>query len=130
MFRIFKTRVHPVTGDDLSFSDCVSWFAQGLIRRWAFIILITLLTATVWFMSKGNTSSPVLEWWNLAASYMALLIESIVGIGMFSQTTRDALILRKMDKMLDKIEAFEEQILDTEKEILEEIEEDNAEPAN
>lgn len=55
---------------------------------------------------------------------MALLIESIVGIGMFSQTTRDALILRKMDKVLDKIEQVEEQILDKENEILEEVDED------
>ena len=36
--------------------------------------------------------------WNYVASYLALFIESVVGIAMFSQTRRDAMIIREIRK--------------------------------
>ena len=87
----------PVTGDQLSLGEYISWLVQGIIRRWAFLVVISLATVAAW--STGNDT--VLLWWNLAASYTALLIESIVGIAMFSQTRRDAVILRKLNRLME-----------------------------
>lgn len=82
----------PVTGDRLSPSEHLSWIIQGVIRRWLFLGLITVATVVVW-----STNEPVaLNWWNLSASYLALFIESCVGIAMFSQTRRDAVIIREI----------------------------------
>src|SRR5579863_4695201 len=81
----------PYTGDTLSRGEYISWLIQGVIRRWTFLGLITIITAIAWI----TANSIVLTWWNLSASYLALVIESVVGIAMFSQTRRDAIALRE-----------------------------------
>lgn len=82
----------PVTGDPLTVGEKFSWAMQSIIRRWLFIGLITVATIVVWAFNNATG----LTWWNLAASYLALLIESCVGIAMFSQTRRDAVIMRQI----------------------------------
>lgn len=82
----------PVTGDDLTSSEHASWVVQGLIRNWWTLGIITFCTIIVW----STTNPQALSWWNYAASYLALLIEGTVGIAMFSQTRRDAVILREV----------------------------------
>ncbi|QBD76189.1 hypothetical protein EPA93_09270 [Ktedonosporobacter rubrisoli] len=107
-------RRDPVTGDQLSAGEYLSWLIQSMIRRWAFLGLITLLTVIVW-----TTNNPIaLNWWNLGASYMALVIESVVGISMYAQTRRDALVMRETRKIsqqnaqqLARLEAVEEKML-------------------
>lgn len=89
----------PQTGDSLTRGEYVSWLVQGIIRRWTFLIIITGVTIVIW--STRNTIA--LTWWNLGASYLALVIESIVGIAMFSQTKRDAVIIRKIEKQEELI---------------------------
>jgi hypothetical protein len=95
----------PVTGDILTGGEYVSWKIQGIIRRWTFLIAITIITIAVW-----STANPMaLTWWNLCASYLALVIESIVGIAMFSQTRRDAVALREVRAISRHVETMEEQ---------------------
>jgi len=89
----------PVTGDELTTEEWVSWKIQGAIRRWYFLILITLVTIAVW----ATNNPTALTWWNLGASYAALVIESIVGIAMFSQTRRDAVVLREVRSTLKEV---------------------------
>ncbi len=99
MRRIRKTAqpsLDPLTGDLLRPVERFSLFVQGRMRQWRFIFLYTGLTAAwwarpVWF---GDTSSYTK--WQLGASYMALLIESVVGIGMFGWARRDSVVLRKV----------------------------------
>ena len=95
----------PVTGDPLTLGEHLSWLMQGIIRRWAFLGLITAATVVVW--TVGDATG--LLWWNLSASYLALLIEGTVGIAMFSQTRRDAVILRHLRDVIDTLQAAEEQ---------------------
>src|SRR5260221_14767014 len=71
----------PVTGDPLSLGEYISWLVQGIIRRWVFLLLITLATIVAWI--AGAVHPQVLIWWNLAAPYTAILIESVVGMFMF-----------------------------------------------
>lgn len=99
---------HPILGDELNFSDRVSWRAQGIIRRWTFIVTVTLVSV-FWWLQPGLFHDPNLTKWNAGASLMALIIESVVGIGMFNQTTRDALILRRLDKVLSEVETITRQ---------------------
>lgn len=86
--------VDPVTGDRLSAGERLSWLMQGLIRRWLFLGAITGVTAAVW----ATRDPTALVWWNLGASYLALVVESLVGIAMFGQTKRDAVVLRRVDR--------------------------------
>lgn len=109
-----KQHRDPVTGDVLTIGEWISWKIQGVIRRWTFLIFITLVTIVVW-----SLNNPIgLTWWNLGASYMALVIESIVGLAMFSQTRRDAVALRevraisqRMERVLAHLEHEEEEEL-------------------
>lgn len=97
----------PVTGDPLTSGEYISWMIQGIIRRWTFLGMITLITLVVWVINN-----PVgLTWWNLGASYLALVIESVVGLAMFGQTRRDALVLREIRTVSRKMEQLEERIL-------------------
>lgn len=94
----------PVTGDILTKGEKVSWLIQGVIRRWTFLIAVTLVTALVW-----STRNPdALVWWNLCASYLAIFIESVVGLAMFGQTRRDAVVLREIRTLAQRIEEIEQ----------------------
>lgn len=85
-----KPHKDPITGDTLTTGEWVSWKIQGVLRRWAVLIGIILVTVVCWI----TTNSTVLLWWNLSASLLAIIIEFIVGIAVLGQTKRDALILR------------------------------------
>lgn len=100
-------RRDPVTGDKLSRGEYISWLIQGVIRRWWFLIAITIITAVVWATNNGT----LLLWWNLCASYLALFIESVVGLAMFGQTRRDAVVLREVRTMSQHLETIGQQQL-------------------
>jgi hypothetical protein len=90
-------RIDPVTGDKMSRGESATWAIQGVIRNWWFVLVFTALTIVVW--SVGWVAPDVLVWWNLMASYLAILIESIVGRAMFGQARRDAVILRHIERV-------------------------------
>jgi len=116
MARTFR---HPITGDDIGLGKHISWKIQFSIRNWYFIGAITFITlfCAVW----GTINIAVIGWWNVWASYMALFIESIVGISMFEQTRADAKVIRetlgKIQELLLKIN----QLLELEKEQSKEV---------
>ena len=93
-----KKYIDQTTGDTLTFGEEVSWFLQGIIRRWVVFILITLFTAWCWLAGHIWAQS-LTTVWNLFASYWAMALETIVGIAMFSSTKRDAILIRKIMKM-------------------------------
>jgi hypothetical protein len=97
----------PVTGDMLTQGEYISWIIQGVIRRWTFLIIITLVTIVVWTINNPTA----LLWWNLGASYLALVIESIVGLAMFGQVKRDAVALREVRAISQHIEQLAEAFL-------------------
>jgi len=102
-----QPRKDPVTGDVLSSGEYVSWVIQGIIRRWSFLIVILVITAAAW--ATGNDR--VLLWWNLSASLLAIVIEAIVGKGMFGQTHRDAVVIRETRAMSQHLEEQDAEIL-------------------
>ena len=83
---------HPITGDEIGLGEHLSWVIQTAIRRWVFVGIVTIATAACWVIHSGS----VLTWWNYSASYMAVLIELVVGISMFQQTKADAQVIRKI----------------------------------
>lgn len=87
----------PATGDDLTPTEALSWFAQSIIRRWSFIGVIAVITA-ICFTLGGH----VLGWWNYSASFLALIIESVVGIGVYNMGRRDAVILREVRALSER----------------------------
>ena len=119
---------HPLTGDELSRNERASWIAQSIIRRWSFIISISI-GSFIWWYFHDKFGDPDLSHWNAWASWMALVIESIVGIAMFGQTQRDAVILREIRALAKKLEnnqnaeiQMEHQELDMLKKLLKEDE--------
>lgn len=87
-----RARKDPVTGDELTAGEYISWQIQGIIRRWVFLVVFLIVTVICW----STRNDTVLLWWNLSASLLAIVIEAIVGRAMFGQTRRDAVILREM----------------------------------
>lgn len=102
-----RPRFHdPVTGDVLTLSEEVSWLLQGIIRRWTVIIAITAFTAWAWW--RGHIwHQPLTDIWNLFASYWAVLLESVVGIAMFSSARRDAVVMRETQATARRLEEIE-----------------------
>ena len=96
----------PATGDSLTTGEYISWLIQGVIRRWTFLIAISIITVLVWTTDNATA----LTWWNLCASYLALVIESIVGLAMFGQTRRDAVVLREIRAIGQRVERLAEKI--------------------
>jgi len=88
---------HPITGENITLGEHLSWTAQNAIRRWEFVGVVTLATVVCWGIDTAN----VLQWWNFTASYMAVLIELVVGIAMYQQTKADAKVIRKILAMED-----------------------------
>lgn len=99
-----KIYTDPFTGDQLTRREWISWQVQGVIRRWTFLGIITTATITCWV--SGNAT--VILWWNFAASYMALVIESVIGLAQFSQTKRDAQIIREVRELLKEVRGIAE----------------------
>ena len=102
-----QTYRDPMTGDMLTTGEYISWLIQGLIRRWTFLIILTMVTILVW--STDNTTA--LTWWNLCASYLAIVIESIVGLSMMQQTKRDAVVMREVRAISQRVEQLAQVLL-------------------
>lgn len=101
-----KTYTDPVTGDTISRSEHITRLIQDqVIRTWWFLGFFTLTTAvaiifTVVAFSK-DVRTPI-DWWNVWASWTAVIIEGLIGRYMTGQTRRDALIIRKMSAQADQ----------------------------
>ena len=101
-----KTYRDPVTGDQMTRSELWSWRAQSIIRHWTFIGLFTVVTFGIWIVG----SPAVVGWWNYSASFLAIVIESVVGIAMCAQVRRDALVLREIRRISERVESVAELI--------------------
>ena len=102
---VFSATTDPLTGDHLTAGEHVSWAIQHRMRRWSFLGIITGATLVCW----ATRNPTVLTWWNLAASYGALVIEGITAMALINQTMRDAVVSRS-------VRAMEEQNLRMEQE--------------
>lgn len=91
--------IHPETGDVLTFSELISWKLQGLIRNWYFIIIWTIGSTLWWSFPTWFQDTHAFTKWQLVASWLAVTIELVIGIAMFGQTKRDALIIRELRKL-------------------------------
>lgn len=97
MFLLRKRHTDAITGDEITRSERLSLLAQSVMRKWTFVLAYSALTLLWWthptlFGDHPGNDSRWQDW----ASYMALLIESLVGIGMFGWARRDSVILRKL----------------------------------
>lgn len=92
-----RSQLDPLTGDTITRQERLSLVAQSVLRKWSFVAAYTALTFVWWTHPSlfgdhpGNDAR-----WQDWASYMALLIESLVGIGMFGWARRDSLVIRKL----------------------------------
>jgi hypothetical protein len=120
--RLTEPRPDPNTGDMLSTSDRISWFLQGLIRHWWFIIGNVVLSVVWWAHPHWFGDTQDYPRWMALYSLLAVVIESVVGLGMFGQTKRDAAALREVRAMATRIEEMASVILRDVAEIEEELE--------
>ena len=97
-----STHTDPMTGDTLTTGEWISWKVQHVMRRWAFLGVIVLLTVACWLMNDT-----VRTWWNYAASLAALLIEGITAMALINQTLRDAHVSRETRATSQRTERME-----------------------
>lgn len=93
---------HPVSGEPIKLGEHISWKIQFAIRRWSFIGSITLITLAC--VCLGIFDLTVMTWWNVWASWMALFIESVVGMAMFNMARNDGRVLREVHALLAQVE--------------------------
>lgn len=86
---------NPINGDSMTFGEMAAWKLQGIIRQWWFLLGYTVTTAVCWLV--GGTK--VLLWWNLASSFLAIVVEGVVGRAMFAVTKTDSAVLREIRKL-------------------------------
>lgn len=97
MFLRRREQIDPLTGDTITRQERLSLLAQSVLRKWTFVLAYSVLTFLWWthpgwFGDHPGSDARWQDW----ASYMALLIESLVGIGMFGWARRDSIIIRKL----------------------------------
>jgi hypothetical protein len=91
-------RRHPETGDELSRKEAVTWALQSILRRSAFIVGFTVISF-FWWVNPTFFHDPDLTHWNVIASWMAIVVEWIVGSTMLGQTLRDGQIIRRLERL-------------------------------
>jgi hypothetical protein len=94
-----KKYLDPYTGDELSRAEWISWHIQVVIRRWTFFVVFAIITAICWLIDNSH----ILLWWNLCASALAIFVENAVGIAQWSQTRRDAQIIREIRELIQEV---------------------------
>lgn len=94
------------------FSYKLSWFLQSLIRRWEFPLFNIIFS--LWFWHHYHLFGDPAVMWNQVYSLMAIVVESIVGIGMWAQSNRDAKVLRYIAYMFQLVEKLLEKVLSLE----------------
>ena len=109
---MFSATTDPLTGDRLTAGEHVSWAIQHRMRRWSFLGIITGATLVCW----ATRNPTVLTWWNLAASYGALVIEGITAMALINQTMRDAVVSRHTRATADRVAEMAEQTARMERE--------------
>lgn len=112
----FRDRLDPKTGDVLAPSEQFSWAVQRVMRRWTFVAAYSALTLAWWLVPRYFPDG--LAGWNYWASYMALLIESAVGIGVFGMTIRDHLTLREIKRGVEVSQANGERLASLHEDLL------------
>jgi hypothetical protein len=98
----------PVTGDELSWLEYYTRQVQVVVRTPWFILFFNVITLVAMILGHGDV-------WNYFASWLAIIVEWLVGTYMFGQTGRDALYIRRIahleevnDKQLKHLEALVE----------------------
>jgi hypothetical protein len=99
----------PVTGDNLTRSEWVSWNVQTyVIRTWWFLVAFTVITGLCIYLGVAYNNPNYATNWNYLASYLAIFVEAIVGRAMFSQTRRDAVMIREIRKLMHEIKKVQQ----------------------
>lgn len=105
---ILRPWTDPLTGDRLKPTERFSWLITGLIRRWKFVAAYVTLSIVWWTHPQWFGDTLNYTHWQLGASLGALLIESVVGIGVFSIARRDSVYIRKIHNLERKAEQNDE----------------------
>lgn len=92
-------------------SERFSRIVQWIIRRWTFVALYTSASLFVWYSDgyfRGGffhalLHDPTLAKWNALASLGALVIESSVGIGVWSSQKRDTQMLQQTAEIAQEL---------------------------
>jgi hypothetical protein len=99
MKRVYRD---PITGDELSWLEYYTRQLQVVVRTPWFIIVFNVITLIAFLLNSGDK-------WNYFASWLAIIIEWLVGTYMFGQTARDAIVSRQTRANSQRIELIEQQ---------------------
>mgnify|MGYP006267166409 CR=1 FL=1 len=106
-----KKYIHPDTNDVLTFSEVISWKIQSIIRNWWFVAFWSVGSFVWWAKPHWFHDNHSYIHWQLVASYLAVIVELMIGLAMIGQTKRDAMIIRHILKLeKQEIEHLEDMI--------------------
>lgn len=89
-------RKDPVTGDQLTAVEYYSRQLQAMVRSPWFLVVFNVITGICMLIGWRDP-------WNWFASWLAIMVEWMVGKYMFGQTARDAVILRKLLQLEEQL---------------------------
>lgn len=79
-------------------SERISNFIQtNIIRRWSFLLFFTVTTVLAIIFTN------YIPYWNVWASWLAVMVEGIVGRAMWSMSKRDGQIIRDLRILLNEV---------------------------
>lgn len=107
--------VDPITGDTLPRLEYYTRQVQVFVRTPAFILFFNAVTLIAMFLGRGDI-------WNYFASWLAIIIEWLVGTYMFGQTGRDAVVTREIRAIAHRLEDLIELLVDDVEGIEDELE--------
>lgn len=84
----------PITGDELTRLEFLVRQVQVVVRTPWFIVAFNLITLAMVLLGHPDA-------WNYLASWLAIIVEWLVGTYMFGQTGRDAVYIRKIVQLIE-----------------------------
>lgn len=82
------------TGGAIGAGETASLLVQRIIRRWVFLGTITAITFYLWVIRDPIWHHSPADSWNYFLSWLAIAIESVVGMFFFGQSLRDGGVIR------------------------------------
>ncbi len=82
----------PVTGDELTRLEYYTRQVQVVVRTPWFLLFFNAVTLVAMILGHGDI-------WNYFASWLAIMVEWLVGTYMFGQTGRDATYIRRIARL-------------------------------
>lgn len=97
----------PLTHDEIGLRDYISIRIQVVMRAYWFLFAYSAVIWAAFFLGR-LLHDPTHATLNLILSWQALVFEQLIGIGMMSWARRDSAVIRRVEGVVNRLEALEQ----------------------